>query len=256
MSPFSLWISNSFYLATVFYLLGLCALIWPRRRLGSLLLALGLACNLVSIGIRLYYSWPMQAPYQEPFWLPACLAIFALGLSLAHRWRLARWLIPLIAGLALWAALFPKDYYLPFPRSNTIFSHLFLLLSAWGKACLWVAGVDALRLVLGRDEDQGAGNGRPLFLRLIVWGFVVYTLSLFVAETWSYLGWSSPVIWEDNNLPATMGTWFYYGCFLHLYLLRGWDLKRRGWFAALGMLLLFYFNYLPETGEFKPPVFL
>lgn len=256
MSPFSLWISNSFYLATIFYLLSLAALVWPRRWLENLLLGLGLACNLVSMGIRLYYSWPMQAPYQESFWLTACLAAFALCLSLARRQRLVRWLIPVIAGLALLAALFPKDYYLPFPRSNTIFSHLFLLLSASGKACLWVAGVDALRFALGVNEYRAAGNGRPLFLKLIVWGFVVYTLSLFVAETWSYLGWSSPVIWEDNNLPATMGTWFYYGCFLHLYLLRGWGLRRRAWFAVVGMALLFYFNYLPETGEFKLPVSL
>ncbi len=256
MSPYSLWISNSFYLAAVFYLLGLTALVWPRRWLACSLLGLGLACNLVSLGIRLYYSWPMQAPYQEPFWLPACLAAFALALSLARRDRLVRWLIPVIAGLAIFTAVFPKDYYLPFPRSNTIFSHLFLLLSASGKACLWVAGVEALRFALGLEEDRAAGGGRPLFGKLIVWGFVVYTLSLFTAETWSYLGWSAPVIWEDNNLAATMGTWFYYGCFLHLYLLRRWTIQRRAWFAVVGMVLLFYFNYLPETGELKVPVSL
>lgn len=254
MSPQTIWITNAFYLATALYLLGLTALLYRGRRLVYALMGLGLAANLVSLGLRLYGSWPMQVPYQEPFWLPACLACLVLGLTMAGREILGRGLIPVTAGLALFTALFPMDYYLPFPRSLTIFSHLFLLFSAWGMACFWAGGVEALLFLLGWDDAAGVRGRRPLFGKFLVWGFVLYTLSLFTAEIWSYLGWASPVVWDDYTMTSTMGTWFFYGCFLHLYLLKQWPLRKRAWFAAIGPALLFYFNYLPQTGLFRLPV--
>ncbi|MGD8561523.1 MAG: hypothetical protein PVG03_03270 [Desulfarculaceae bacterium] len=256
MNPYNLWVSNFFYLAAVLYLLGTVTLVWPRKKLFYIVIGSGFLANLISLGVRLYYSWPMQAPFQEPFWLPAGLAAFALGFTMAGRERLGRWLIPLAAGLAIYTALFPKDFYLPFPRSHTLCSHLFLFLSAAGRACLWAGGVEALLYLLGRGDAQGRPGKRTIFGELIIWGFVVFTLSLFTAETWSYLGWAAPVVWEEYTVTSTMGTWFYYGCFLHLYLLRQWPLRRRAWFALAGPVLMFYFNYLPETGELKLPVFL
>jgi ABC-type transport system involved in cytochrome c biogenesis permease subunit len=126
------------------------------------------------------------------------------------------------------------------------------VLSAAGRATLWAGGLAAgLFLLSPRGESERLLRSR--FTNLHVWGFVLYTLSLFTAEAWSYLGWSSPVIWEEPTMTSTMATWFYYGCFLHLYLLRGWSPRRRAWFALAGLPLLFYFNYLPETGQLRLP---
>ncbi len=252
MEVFQLWSHHAFGLAALAYLASL-GLTWTTARWpAGLVLFLGLTANLASLGLKLYISWPMQAPHQEPFWLVACLA----GLALAYwprRWpALGRALLGATALLAAVAVFFPKDYYLPFPRSNTILAHVYLVFSAGGRATLWAGGLAAgLFLLGGAREDEKAARTR--FTDLHIWGFVLYSLSLFTAEAWSYLGWSSPVIWEEPTMTTTMATWFFYGCFLHLYLLRGWDARRRAWFALAGLPLLFYFNYLPETGQFSWP---
>lgn len=252
MDTLQAWSFHLFAAAALAYLLAL-GLSWaPRSWPVAWSLGLGLALNLASLGSKLYISWPMQAPHQEPFWLAACLAALALVYWLGSYPALGRALLASAALLAAVAVLFPKDYYLPFPRSHTILSHLQLALSAGGRATLWAGGLAAGLYLLGAG-GQGEQVMRKRFSDLHVWGFVVYTLSLFTAEAWSYLGWSSPVIWEDPAMTATMATWFYYGCFLHLYLLRGWDPRRRAWFALAGLPLLFCFNYLPETGRFHLP---
>jgi hypothetical protein len=252
MDAFQLWSHQAFGLATLAYLAAL-GLTWgPARGPAVLVWGLGLAANLASLGLKLYISWPMQAPHQEPYWLVAGLA----GLALAYwprRWpALGRVLMVVTVLLAAVEVFCPKDYYLPFPRSNTTLAHVYLGFSAAGRASLWAGGLAAGLFLWGGDgESEKAARTR--FTNLHIWGFVIYTLSLFTAEAWSYLGWSSPVIWEDPAMTSTMATWFFYACFLHLYLLRGWDARRRAWFGLTGLPLLFYFNYLPETGQFQWP---
>ncbi|WP_449246405.1 hypothetical protein [Desulfarculus baarsii] len=252
MNPLLPWVGHLFQAAAVVYVLAALAGLARAKGPAVGLLALGLAANLASIGLKLYLSWPMQAPFQEPFWLPAALALLTLGLWRRGHASLLAPLCALIAVLAGWAAIWPKDFYLPFPRSNTIVAHIFLPLSAAGKACFYAAGLAAMPHLAGRRAAPAEiENGRTLFGRLIVWGFVLFTLSLFLAEAWSYLGWASPVIWNNATMTSTMAVWFYYGCFLHLHLLRMWPLGRRAWLALAGLPLLIVFTFLPETGGLR-----
>lgn len=256
MNPFTPWVAFSFQAGAMFYLLAALAAFARLRPAALALLCLGLAFNLASMGLKLYLSWPMQSPFQEPFWLPAAMAVLALGMDRRGRRGLAKNLSLLTAVLAIIAALAPKDYYLPFPRSNTIVAHVFLPMSVMGKACFYAGGASALMFLLRHGETRERDRTRPLFGRFIVWGFVIFTLSLFLAETWSYLGWASPVVWNNPTMASTMAVWFYYGCFLHLYLLRAWPARRRAWFALAGVPLLVVFTLLPETGGFKWPEWL
>lgn len=253
MNPLTPYVGILFQAGALLYLLGAGAALLRSLPWGMALAGLALAANLASLGLKLYLSWPMQSPYQEPFWLPAAMALMAWGFYRGGRLSLARMLLGLTAVLALLAALFPNDYYLPFPRSHTIVAHIFLVVSVAGKACFYAAGVAAVMFLLRVQEALEQDRARPLFGRLMVWGFVVFTLSLFLAETWSYLGWASPVIWNNATMTSTMAVWFYYGAYLHLYLLRSWSARRRAWFAVLGLPLLVVFTLLPETGGFKWP---
>ena len=253
MNPLGPYVGMLFQAAALGYLLAALAGLARLSRVAMALAGLALAVNLGSVGLKLYLSWPMQSPYQEPFWLPAAMALLAGGFQARGRPSLARLLLGLTAMLALLAALFPMDYYLPFPRSNTLVAHVFLVASVAGKACFYAAGVAAVMFLRHDQETQDQDRGRPLFGRLMVWGFVVFTLSLFLAETWSYLGWASPVIWNNATMTSTMAVWFYYGAFLHLYLLRSWSPRRRAWFALAGVPLLVVFTLLPETGGFAWP---
>lgn len=253
MNPLTPYVAYLFQAGALLYILA--ALLSALKGRGPVMAALGLAlaANIGSIGLKFYLSWPMQSPFQEPFWLPAAMAALVFGMFAKDRPELAKRLVILTAFLALVAALFPKDFYLPFPRSKTIIAHIFLPMSVMGKACFYAAGVAALMYLAGGREAARHDRARPLFGRFMVWGFVVFTLSLFLAETWSYLGWASPVIWNNATMTSTMAVWFYYGCFLHLYLLRSWTARRRAWFAVAGVPLLVVFTLLPETGGFTLP---
>jgi hypothetical protein len=256
MNPLTPWVGILFQTGAVFFIAaGLAAL--SRMRLAALgVLVIGLFINIASISLKLYLSWPMQSPFQEPFWLPAAIAVLALGAQRRGRPVLACHLMVLTAVLAVIAALFPNDNYLPFPRSNTIVAHIFLPMSVIGKACFYAGGAAALMFLAQHNETMEHDRARPLFGRFIVWGFVIFTMSLFLAEIWSYLGWASPVIWNNASMTSTMAIWFYYGCFLHLYLLRAWSARRRAWFALAGVPLLVMFTLLPETAGFKWPEWL
>lgn len=256
MNPLTVWVGVLYQMGAFLYLLAAVTRLLKGRFTSLIVLCLGLLANFSSIGLKLYLSWPMQAPYQEPFWLPAALGILTLNFAFKGHDLIAQSMILLTALLALAGALFPNDCYLPFPRSNTILAHLFLPMSVLGKALFYAAGAQALMFLSGYGAQEKLEKAKPVFNRLMVWGFVVFTLSLFLAEAWSYLGWSSPVIWNNATMTSTMAVWFYYGCYLHLYLLRVWSLRRRAWFAAAGMPLLVFFTLIPETGGFKWPEWL
>ena len=172
-------------------------------------------------------------------------------------------LLSAICFLSLTAVFFPNDFYLPFLKSRTIFSHLFFLPGVMAKACFIIAGIHAVDHVrlrrTGSDKQAGkpeAGavlKNRSWTSQWIVWGFAFWSISMFSGEIWSYLGWGSPVIWDDAAILTAMATWFYYACFLHLHLQKTWDSKRRAYAAVFGAALTLVFNFYPDLGKFQFP---
>lgn len=153
------------------------------------------------------------------------------------------------------AVFFPNDFYLPFLKSRTIFSHLFFLSGVMAKACFIIAGIRAVDFIrlhgtkrdgqtqkLKKPENRISLKNRGRISRWIVWGFAFWTISMFSGEIWSYLGWGSPVVWDDAAILTAMGTWFYYACFLHLHLQNTWNYKRRAYAAVFGAVLTLIFN--------------
>jgi ABC-type transport system involved in cytochrome c biogenesis permease subunit len=256
------FVRNTFYLATFFYLLSWGAAFRDRNRGGRpvlVLLTLGLLANLVSAAGRYYFSWPLMPIYQTPFFLPLLIGIFSFK-SILSRQADRRTLLLILSFLSLAAAFFPNDFYLPFLKSRTIFAHLFFLTGLAARACFIIAGIRALeylRLVRSGSAGQADPTGitatiDPAF-RWIVWGFAWMTISVFAGESWSYIGWGSPVVWDDAAVLTAMGTWFYYACLLHLHLHRDWNTSRRAGAVLLGALLTMIFNLYPEMGSFQIP---
>jgi ABC-type transport system involved in cytochrome c biogenesis permease subunit len=87
-----------------------------------------------------------------------------------------------------------------------------------------------------------------------VWGFAFWTLSMFTGELWSYLGWGTPVVWDDPAITTTMATWFFYICLLHLHLTGSWTARSRGVYTAAGALVVLVLNCVPELGPFRFPL--
>jgi ABC-type transport system involved in cytochrome c biogenesis permease subunit len=172
--------------------------------------------------------------------------------------------------IALITVFFPKDFYLPFLKSNTLLAHFFFFFGVIGKGCFLVASAWA---VIGlfqehrgisqetvNTSDVTVSNSPQVSLSAhyywfpwAVWGFAFWTLSMFSGELWSYLGWGTPVVWDDPAITTTMATWFFYICLLHLHLTGTWTARGRTAYAASGILVVLILNYIPQLGPYRWP---
>jgi hypothetical protein len=250
-----------FIIAAGFYLLSLAAAFLPERKspvLWGFLLPAILA-NAAAVGIRYWTAWPMLPMYLGPQALPLGLALF---LGFIRGDGNARWVRRLILSFALLlcilAILFPKDFYLPFLKSYAPLAHAFFVFGVIGKACFIVSAVWAVIALFFHTTPQKSGNApagsfstHHRWLRWAVWGFVFWTLSMFAGELWTYLGWGTPVVWDDPAITTTMATWFFYICLLHLHLTGSWSARGRAVYAASGALVVVVLNFVPELGPFR-----
>lgn len=232
-----------------------------RRGPAATFLLPALVANAASLLLRYLPAWPMMPMYLGPEALPLVLGIFwlATGSKRAGAARVRRILLGFSVLVTLLAAFFPKDFYLPFLKSQTIWAHLFLLLATVGKGCFLAAAAWALAALAphsaakqqSRPAVQPPGSPAAFAFSWTVWGFALWTLSMFAGELWSYRGWGTPVSWEDPAITTIMATWFFYIGLLHLHLTGAWSPKSRNICTAAGAGVIIVFNILPDLGPFR-----
>ncbi len=281
-------------IAALFYGLGLVVSYLPfgKHAVFRLFPIIALAFNGFAAALRYFQALPMLPMYLGPVALSFFMGVLtvATGPKNAAPPFVHRTLLSLTLGIAAASALFPKDYYLPFIKSQAPAAHLFFLFGVVGRGCFMMAAAWALAGLLDKKarriqgghaaetEKNDGGEPRrgdkirnmqgklsvqqgfpisrsPLLhtTRWIVWGFGFFTFSMFSGELWSYLGWGTPVVWDDPAITTTMAIWFYYICWLHLHLTGTWSAQRRGIFAVCGAPAIFSLNLLPELGPFRWP---
>ena len=249
---------TAFQIAGALYTLALLVALAPGKRPLpiNLPLAAAVACNLLAVGLRCHQAWPMLPMHLGPVALPLCLGLlypFTAGdCEPALRRPAQRILLAVIVLLTALALCFPKDFYLPFLKSKTLLAHGFLWFGVVGKACFVFCAVWALTALLpSRHPHAISAMGRSH--RWAALGFSLWTASMFSGELWSYLGWGTPVVWEDPALTLTMAAWFFYGCLLHLHLTKSWNQTHRALYASLGGLVMLALTCLPDLGPFRSP---
>ncbi|WP_448382140.1 cytochrome c biogenesis protein CcsA [Desulfosoma sp.] len=229
-------------------------LVFPRRPWFGFALLPALVANAVSMGLRYHLAWPMLPMYLAPVALPFFLGILTLVSGTrepGHRVR--RIVLALAFASALMAALFPKDFYVPFVKSQSVLAHAFLLFGVAGRSCFLVSAAWALSLLL---PASSAIEHRLLaidqrYFRWAVWGFSFWTLSMFAGVLWSYLGWGAPVVWDDPAITIVIATWFFYVGLLHLHFTGTWSGRGRAVYAALGAVVVLGLNATPDWGPFR-----
>jgi len=242
--------------ATAFYGVGcVTALLLPQHRQVVVWLLPALGFNAVAVAWRYQSAWPMLPMYLAPSALPLALGVTAL---LAGRRDPSGRVRAVILALALIAActsvLFPKDYYLPFVKSRAAAAHLFLVFGVVGRSCFLASAAWALHGLFTVNSGKSNQPAPDHFaFRWAVWGFGFWTLSMFAGEWWSYLGWGTPVVWDDPAITSVMATWFYYVGYLHLHLTGTWTPPARSIYAASGIWVVLFLNCLPEWGPFRCP---
>ena len=164
-------------------------------------------------------------------------------------------LLGTISVLALMTLLFPKDFYVPFFRSHTIWSHIFLVTGVIAKGSLIYSGVKALAFLYCKNNDNSRQR-QDFFSSATNWivgGYAFLTLSLFSGELWSHLGWGTPIVWEDPAVVTVLALWLYWTCFLHLLFVGSWSQKHRSRFVVAGAVLVLFLACHPDMGPFRPP---
>lgn len=242
---------NLIFIAEIFFMLSLVFRSEKNRRPIPILLFMGLGSLfcLAALGLRYYRSWPM---------LPMYLGLPALVCCLAMLWLL-NWkhylsgencpeeffLRLLTALLGLLPLFFPKDFYLPFIRSATIWSHLFFISGSAAKGFLLLGAIRGglfLRAKTGSLESA---------MSAVFTGFILLTLSIFCGEVWACLGWGTPIVWHDAAITTVMALWFYWICILHLHYSTSWKKRARAWLMAGGGILLIGLCLPAEMGPFR-----
>lgn len=248
-------------ISTCLYIAALVADIVFGGRRGPVIAFLlpALAANIVALLFRYLPAWPMMPMYLGPVALPPVLCLLALfipgqndGRGTARRIALAFAVI-----VAVIAVLFPKDFYLPFLKSQSLFAHLFILFGTLGRACFLMGAAWAVEGLAGKslkEEVYKPGDALNRSFHWNVWGFSFWTLSMFSGELWSYLGWGTPVVWNEPAITTTMAAWFFYICLMHLHLTGTWSAKSRGVYAAVGALIILGLTLPPDLGPFRWPV--
>lgn len=228
------------------------------RKAFFLFLVPAVAANLAVVALRYRAAWPMLPMHLGAEALPLCLAVMV---PLATRTRFPRgtsvqsMVLAMSVVLTCTALCFPMNFYLPFLQSSTLLSHGFLWFGLAGKSCFAVGSAWAF-VALG---PQPATNRKLPTLamqyshRFVALGFALWTLSMFSGELWSYLGWGTPVVWEEPTLTLIMAAWFFYACLLHLHLTRAWSLRARAGYASVGGILVLALTCLPDFGPFRSP---
>lgn len=248
----------SLYWPLLFYTGAAAALAAGLRRLMLLLLGAGCVLNCFPIVHRYIRAWPMMPMHLGPvlttFLLACVLLLRRGGQPRPEKLEQRVWLtvLVLMAACLAVAQLFPKDFYLPFLRSDSLFAHISLIAGGAGRACF------VLSMAWGTIFfTSSAPEERSLCMRLSLlwaaWGFVLWTLSMFSGEMWAYLGWGTPVVWHDPAILLMMAVWFIYIALLHLHFSRAWSQRARAAFAAFGGLFAVVLSLLADFGPFRSP---
>lgn len=232
-----------------------------RRVLVAALLIPGLTANLLIVLLRYHQAWPMLPMHLTPvavlLFLGLLYPIAAKAVNPPLQQTVQRSLLGAMVLVAGCLLCFPKDFYLPFIKSNTLFAHGFLIFGALGKACFIVSAAWALAALMQTRHAHSTYHLNRAMHRCqlwTVWGFALWTVSMFSGGLWSYFGWGTPVVWEDAAILTTMAAWFFYACFLHLHLTRSWTLTSRAACAVVGGLAILTLTFLPDLGPFRVPL--
>jgi ABC-type transport system involved in cytochrome c biogenesis permease subunit len=234
----------SFYLAFGGYVVSVFSCLLKKEQVAEVFFIVGFVSHTVSQITRGFYlgfffANPM---FNEISFLPWCLAF--LGLLLL-RFKddiklFSHILIPVFL-FALIALLYPKGVIPPFAKNQTFFSPLFFACEVLAHACFIMGTWLAFFYVRKKIEV-------PIFHDLVIWGFVLFSLSQVFGAIWAYLGWGSPFHWADRHL-GSAAIWCYYAAYIHLSFVAKWDLRKRAGVTIAGIVLVLVFTFQYQLSE-------
>jgi hypothetical protein len=209
-----------------------------RHTGGQFLLATGILLNLIFLidhaVITGVFVW--NALVDPVFFLPFVIALLILILPDSRnmpRPAVGSALLLLIAA-TLFAAFYPKGIIPPAANKSGISPFLFFVFENCAYALFGLSGV--LAAVLS-DNRALARTVR----RLLVLGFISFSIAQVVGGIWSFLGWGHPFMWGSRHLSSAV-VWLIYAALIHMRFASSFIIPER-WFTTAGGLLSLYIVY-------------
>jgi len=220
-----------------FYAGSLLLGLFRKERPAWVLLGLGLVANTLFLVGRSDYSGifvPVNL-VTETYFLPWCLAGLTGILAFFEKHRQAASNgIYLVLFFSL-TALVPVDAHPPAPQHDSAFAPLFFVAEVTAHACFFLGGWLAFLCMV-------KGTEIPIFNRLVIWGFVLYSLAQILGAVWAFQGWGAPFHWSERHLQSA-SLWYFYAAYLHLQFSSRWNLKEKMRFAVVGPIMILVFSY-------------
>ncbi len=145
----------------------------------------------------------------------------------------------------IFAAFYPKGIIPPTPNKLTIWAYTFFVAEAAGHSCFYLGGWFAALAVLRKKRTVD-------FHQLLIWGFVLFSISQVTGAVWAFLGWGSPFRWGTRHLQSAV-IWCYYAAYLHIRFLRGWSDLRKSIYAVSGSIVVGFCSFGSYLHEMNFP---
>ncbi len=214
-----------------------------------------LIVHTVVIGIRTYYTarLPVSAIGETLLFYSWCVIIATLFVVLRYRERLTGLItIPIgIISLAICFSRWTEPKTLPLIL-RTIWFEIHVIASFAGYALFSLAFAGAI-LYLIRSSCSGKGRGVSMrngsgesSLEVartgVVWGFFLFSASMFSGAVWGYLAWGTYWMWEPKILWSFI-LWFWFAGTMHAWYIKSWKGRTLAILTIIGFAIV-GFTYL------------
>jgi cytochrome c-type biogenesis protein CcsB len=237
----------------------------------------GLLSQLLSLGLRAYYSH--HVPWNDLYGSLSVVALWAVFLFLIFSWRFKLWFVgPLVLGLSDVLLAYARGWnkgLSPMPASLQdnywIFIHVPVVLAAYAAFLIGCA-TSILFLLKKWDEERVAriagksvgaavaaqqeSLGRPAWLswldivpastrldvvsyRIIAVGEILLTAGIILGALWAHQAWGSYWQWDPKE-NAALASWIVYAAYLHLHTRPSWRGVRTAWVSIVGFLSILF----------------
>ncbi len=183
-----------------------------------------------------------EGVFLTPLFMAAALLIMRAGNEEDLSFMSAA-ILPTIFGA--FALIYPQGIIPPTPNKLTVWSNMFFITESAGHACLYMGGWFALESLVKK-------NGSERHDSLILWGFILFSVSQVTGALWAFFGWGSVFRWGSRHLQSAV-IWCYFAAYLHLRYMPRWNRTRRLVFAAAGILVTAGCTFGSYLNEMKFP---
>lgn len=221
------------YAAVVFYAAASFFLILKKNRAASFAIAAGFILYSVFLTSRAWIPsfFLINGILEGVYFTPWVMGLVTVSFALFSKERddAVTAVIPVLC-FSLFAAIYPKGIIPPTPNKITIWADIFFVSESFGHACFYIGGWFAALAIVRKRKGVD-------YHSILLWGFVLFSISQVSGAMWAFMGWGSPFRWGARHFQSAV-IWCYYAAYLHIRFLRGWSDMRKMVFAASGMIVV------------------